>query len=246
MKPKRILLWMTAILLLAASPLFAEYGDWEKIYSIGGTPGFSNAAFMSLGIGDPDNLYTAGIQQTGGMSITYAWDSHDGGYTWSPLIETSASGEGCDIMSLFSFVITAGATNADSAVFAGIQVSPECIEENEFPACMFKCMFLLEPVVHITTDGGETTQQATITGAGMYNMIMAFTFVDETIGYGAGVPNLLVRTQDGGLSWTKLAAPGNIATYYNDVQFFDANTGYLVSGVPEEEKKSGDSPREKY
>ena len=224
----------------------AEYGTWEKLHALGGPPGLSNAAFMSLGIGDLDHLYTAGMQQTSAFGITWAWRSTNGGSDWDAIFEMSISGDGCDILELMSFVLTAGASSAETAMFAGIRVSPECIEENEMPACLFKCIFQMEPVMYITDDAGETFQEAELNGLGMYSMIMAIDFVDDTVGYAVGMPGVLMRTQDGGHTWNKINAPGNLLSFYNGVQFLDADTGFVVSGMPEEEKAATSDPQERY
>jgi photosystem II stability/assembly factor-like uncharacterized protein len=240
------LIFVCAVAALFAVSASAEYGTWEKVYSLDAPPGLSNAAFLSLGIGDVDNLYTAGLQQTGSMEITYGWDSHDGGASWSPLIVASPSGSDCGILDLFSFTLAAAARDANTAAFAGLRASPECVESHEFPACLFACIFQLEPVIYLTLDGGVTIETATLNGTGLLQMIMAMLFVDDTLGYAAGAPAFLLRTQDGGLSWNKIPGPGGITALYNDVQFLDASTGYLVSGIPEEEKSAASDDEARY
>ena len=245
---KKLLLLTIIFTCAGAASASAEYGTWEKIYGLDAPPGLSNAAFMSLGIGDPNNLYTAGMQQTGALSLIYGWDSHTGGTSWEEMYGMDLSGisDDCDMMQMFSMVTTAGAASPQKAVLGGIQVDPECVEQNEFPACMFLCIFQIQTMILYTDDGGVTLQQAQVTGGGLYRLVMGIDFVDENVGYAAGGPNLLLRTQDGGATWNAVSAPEGLANVYNDVEYLDENLGFLVSGMPEEEKKSGDDPESKY
>jgi K319L-like, PKD domain len=245
---KRVFLIFTTLLLVfALAPLAAaEYGQWEKLYSLSGQPGLSNAAFMSLGVGDLDNLYTAGMQQVGALSIASGWRSGTGGESWDIVMQGEAGGgDECDIMNLFTFMLANAAYDADHAAWAGIHVNPECIEENTFPACLFKCMIQIEPVIYVTDDGGQTLTMAELNGTTLINMLMAMQFVDDQLGYAVGMPQLMVRTQDGGFTWNKIPSPGNLVTFYNDLDFINPMTGVVVSGYPEDDMKlttSGSDP----
>ncbi len=238
---KRPLSLLLTLLFICAAPSLAsaEYGEWEELYSLGGPPGLSSAAFMSLGIGDLDHLYTAGMQQSGAMEITSAWRSTTGGTSWDAILKAEPSGsDECGLMELFSFMLANDAADADTAVWAGMRIDPECIEQYEFPACWFRCLLQIQPVIYYTDDAGETFQEATLNGVTMLNMLMVVDFVDDTVGYAVGMPQLLFRTQDSGRTWNKVNAPGNLLTFFNDVQFLDHETGFIISGVPEDDAKS--------
>lgn len=61
--------------------------------------------------------------------------------------------------------------------------------------------------------------------------LLAVDFVDSQTGYAVGEDGLVLKTVDGGDSWTELSLPGNAANRnYNDVVFFDANNGMIVGG----------------
>lgn len=234
---KRLIPLLCLVFLCTAiSAARAEYGEWTELYSLGGPPGLSNAAFMALGIGDADHFYTSGMQQTGALDITSAWRSNTGGTSWTPVITASMTGSDCGILDMFTIMLTAEAASAETAIFAGVRVSPDCAEQYEFPACLFMCIFQIESVLFITHDGGDTYEAATVNGNSLYSMVMAIDFLDENIGYAAGGPQFLLRTQDGGDTWNRMNAPGNLITVFNDVQFLDENTGYIANGIPEEEK----------
>ena len=170
------------IALTAATTAQAEYGEWEKLHSLGGPPGLSNAVFLSLGIGDIDNLYTAGLQQVGGFDMDSGWKSVDGGSNWDPIIQTSVGGGNeCSILELFSFTLANDAASPDRAAYAGFGVDDECIENTPAPECLFKCIFQMKPYILYTEDGGQTFNEAELNGPAMFNMIMMMDFVDESV-----------------------------------------------------------------
>jgi photosystem II stability/assembly factor-like uncharacterized protein len=98
------------------------------------------------------------------------------------------------------------------------------------------CIFQIESLMLVTHDGGDTYQEATVNGNALYSMVMAMDFLDENVGYAAGGPQFLLRTQDGGDTWNRMNAPGTLVTMFNDVQFLDENIGFIANGIPEDEK----------
>lgn len=53
--------------------------------------------------------------------------------------------------------------------------------------------------------------------------------VDEHIAWASGSGNTILRTIDGGTTWTKLPAPGDSTSDFRDIQAFDANTAIAMT-----------------
>jgi len=143
---------------------------------------------------------------------------------------------GCDMMDMFDIFIAADASGPDNAVFAGIKIDEECVEQHEFPACLFLCIANIHGRMKYTEDGGETLVEATVNAPTFLNMVMRIQMIDENVGYAAGAPNVLWKTVDGGKTWEDGNAPGNLMTFYNDLDFVNEDVGFLAAGIPEEEK----------
>ena len=61
--------------------------------------------------------------------------------------------------------------------------------------------------------------------------LQAVHFPTTEIGFAAGHDGMVIRTDDGGISWDTLQLPGNAALRdYNDVYFTSATKGFLVGG----------------
>ncbi len=90
-----------------------------------------------------------------------------------------------------------------------------------------------------TTDGGNNwIPKNSTTQARLY----AVKFVNSQVGYIGGIlisppsyPGVLLKTTDGGDTWTSQTIPNNIdERAIQDLFFFNADTGYAVSGAREE------------
>jgi len=228
---------MVSAWLTLAAPVMAEYGVWEEVSPGLNPPGLSNSAYMDIAVGDADNLYTVGMQQTGALEITWAWKSMDAGAYWNGIYGYDMSGmtNECYAWKLVAtFYLGVDSTGPDNTIMAGMAISDECLDAYEFPACMFICMLQLGAAIAYSDDGGSTVQQAEIEG-GMMKILTYVDMVDTQLGYAIGAPKYIIRTQDGGHSWFPINAPGDSEIGYNDLQFFSADEGYVISGeYPEE------------
>ncbi|MDZ7624277.1 MAG: YCF48-related protein [Ignavibacteriaceae bacterium] len=76
-----------------------------------------------------------------------------------------------------------------------------------------------------TTNSGSTWSKIsadTIPG------LKAVCFTSVDVGYAGGYQNFLMKTTDGGSSWTKIIIDTKL-WYFNNIEFWDANTGIVVS-----------------
>lgn len=74
-----------------------------------------------------------------------------------------------------------------------------------------------------TTNGGNTWNTAY---TGIDDRIYAFQIVTDSVAYAANYTPQVMKTTNGGANWTLLAAPMGGGFIY-DLQFFNANTGYV-------------------
>ena len=238
MKRLFVLLAVLAATALFAAPAFAGYGSWEITYDgLGAPPGFSSSGFLGVAAGDTMNVYTAGVHQNGALTAINGWASTDGGYHFTGISgwDFEHMTNECDMMQIMNMYIDVESTGPDNVQLAGMGVDQECLDENPFPACMFICMFALQPDIKYSDDGGETWTQSEITSFPLMSMVNAIDYATDEIGYAVGGPRLLLRTQDGGQVWNRINAPGDGAeVYYNDVAFLNQNLGFVVLGNYEE------------
>ncbi len=232
---KRKAFWITLVVLAlaGASVALAEYGGWEDIYDgmPGYPPGLSNTAFMGLGVGSENNLYTVGMAQTGALDMESAWASKDGGYTWDAVIEGHGGADPCEMLLLMQFMLATAAIGPDTALFLGLGPNPECLEQFTDPLCLFICMFTFSTQVYYTDDGGTTVNRATIpAGALTYGSTIAMVHDNPLIGFIPGGPSMLLKTEDGGLNWYNLGGMPTQDFYANDVDFPTEDFGIMVSG----------------
>ncbi len=59
--------------------------------------------------------------------------------------------------------------------------------------------------------------------------LQAISVVDEAVAWASGVAGAVVRTTDGGSTWTAASVPGADSLQFRDVDAFDASTAYLLS-----------------
>ncbi len=230
---------LTALVVMAAVPALAEYGEWEQIYTEPGPiPGMSGFGFTGIAVENEDFLYGVGAKQTGDLSIESAWMSGDGGYNWNLVWGVDMTGvTDCTFLNLMNILLAAAVTPSGRVVYTGTRIDPECIENGTFPACIFTCSVQIGTYIVYSDDGGATLTEATINAPIQMHITTAVTFVDENVGYAVGMPNYVLKTEDGGETWNQITVQGaTLASYYNDVQFVTPDLGFLVSGLPDEEK----------
>ncbi len=232
MKSRLVLALAFSAVLIFAAAGWAEYGTWTTLSALPGTPGLSNAGFLGLGIGDINNLYTVGIQQTSSSGMENGWKSTDGGTQWNPIRGADITNmNSCDVLAFFDIATTVATTGPDNVQYFGIGPDPSCAAQHPFPQCMFICMFQMVPTIAYSNDGGNTFNNGTVSPAALFDDYTSVHFVNQTIGYMSGAPDLIARTQDGGQTWVKINAPGDSSTALNGIDFVDADNGFVVSGA---------------
>jgi photosystem II stability/assembly factor-like uncharacterized protein len=84
-------------------------------------------------------------------------------------------------------------------------------------------------VILRTTDGGTSW---TSVASNTTNALFDVYFVDANNGWAVGSQYIILKTTNGGVSWTTTSIDNAASTsdYYWEVQFSDANTGYVSGG----------------
>ncbi|MDP8254755.1 MAG: PKD domain-containing protein [Candidatus Alcyoniella australis] len=240
MKRIQVLLFSAALCLMVATGAVAqEQGVWEIVYS---SAMAGNSAMMYVAAPTAEDVYTAGLHQDSALSIVYAWDSHNGGTSWSPMYRISMDGsDPCSMMDMMSFMLATDFTDGDNGVIVGMGVPPSC-KELGMPLCM-ACIFMLKAMIMHTSDGGQTFNEASLPGVNaIFKTLQTVDFPTATIGYAAGAPNYIVATYDAGLNWGELPIIGDDEEMgINDISFSDALNGYAATGNldPEEPEDKG-------
>lgn len=84
--------------------------------------------------------------------------------------------------------------------------------------------------VFVTSDGGAEWM---ITQDIWGDWIQGLVFLNSQLGYAVGYNGALIKTLDGGTSWSVLpTAIGTASRHFNGVHFINANIGYAVGGFP--------------
>lgn len=83
--------------------------------------------------------------------------------------------------------------------------------------------------IYRTTDGGRSWS-LNYSSSSAQPSLYAVEFATSKIGFAGGDNSTLLRTTDGGSSWTELA--GKVSGIVRDIQFVDANNGFLITARP--------------
>lgn len=229
-----LILVALATMVVFATTAQAEYGEWEDLCGLD-PPGYSNALFMDGVATDEDTIFAIGMHQPTLDELVYSWVSTNGGYNWDKIVSYRYGADPCDMMKMMNFMISVAAGDNDTAMFGGFGISDQCIANLEIPWCMFLCMFTLGPKILYTDDGGAHYYEAQ-TPFVFGSAIIAMTYAEDDIYYAVGDTGLVLKSVDSGKVWERITSP-YAETAFNDVQFLDADTGYVVGGDPEPESK---------
>lgn len=90
-------------------------------------------------------------------------------------------------------------------------------------------IMLTDTTVQVTNDGGETWSLRRQADA---NLFRTMSFVNANVGFVATFTHIVLRTTDGGLTWTRLSLPFSstgISRSLHAIAFIDALTGWVVA-----------------
>jgi photosystem II stability/assembly factor-like uncharacterized protein len=210
---------------------WAGQGVWEHVDAV---PQAASSGYLSVSAVDENTLFSVGINQFSAYGAQWAWRSTDAGETMVPIFLFEGSGDDCEMMKFFTFMIDGDWYDIDHGVVVGMSVPDECMEQYEFPACMFICMFQMKPFIWTVADGGDTFVQHDAGG----NITKTFTdlkIVGETI-FACGSNGLLRRSDDFGESWSDLPPPETgTSSIMNDMWWLDTDVGFIGTSAPSPE-----------
>ena len=79
-------------------------------------------------------------------------------------------------------------------------------------------------ILKTTDNGGDWTKLNT----GFSDRLLSIDFTDANTGFAGGDDQLLKKTTDAGMTWTDLTLPSAPNFYIYDIDFLNANTGYVL------------------
>ncbi|NLH49735.1 MAG: hypothetical protein GX444_14210 [Myxococcales bacterium] len=225
--------WAAMLLLALTGFAWAGQGTWELTLGTNAAP---SSGFLAVSAVDENTFFTIGINQNSAYGAQYAWRSTDAGSSLQCIYSAEfGGGDECEMMNLFTFMIDGDWYDVDHGVIAGMGVPQSCIEENEFPACMFVCMFQMKPFIWSVSDGGDTFTLTDESG-NITKTIVDVKVVGESI-FSCGSNGLLRRSDDFGTTWVDLPPPETgMNSIMNDMWWLDTDTGFIGTGAPSEEK----------
>jgi len=221
------------VLFVFAGAAGASPGSWEMLIA---TPNAYSSGFITLSAVDQNTFFTVGIHQSSAFGAQWVWRSTDGGESLQPIYGYEGSGEDCEMMKFFTFMIDGDWYDLDHGVLIGMTVPDSCIEENQFPACMFICMFQMKPYIWTVADGGDTFVQHDV-GGSIFKSFYDLKIINETI-YTCGSAGLFRKSTDFGETWVNLPPPiaGDNASM-DDMWWLNENVGFVAASVYEESAK---------
>jgi photosystem II stability/assembly factor-like uncharacterized protein len=229
---RQLLIALLALFMFAGAA-GAGQGTWEMLTA---EPNAFSSGFLSMSAVDQNTFFTVGIHQFSAYGAVWAWRSTDGGYTLDPIFVFEGSGEDCEMLKFFTFMIDGDWYDLDHGVVVGMTVPDACMEQYEFPACMFICMFQMKPYVWTVADGGETFVQHDA-GGNLSKSFYDLKIVNETI-YACGTAGMFRKSTDFGETWVDLPPPiaGPNASM-DDMWWLDEEVGFVAASVYEESAK---------
>ena len=82
-------------------------------------------------------------------------------------------------------------------------------------------------VLH-TIDGGSNWLPQDIES---YDQLMALDFLNNSEGWIVGMNGTIRHTTNGGTNWTTVPSPNDLETCWRDIDFVNANTGWIIKGI---------------
>jgi K319-like protein len=229
---------LTILLGLALSaPAMAEHGDWE--YLVGGGGGMSSL-FMGVSPVSETTIFTVGMSLFGESGFQYAWKSLNGGQSFSPIMVKQIDATNlCAMMDAMLMPLAMDFADANTGVAVGMGMNPDCMTNCQ----LIQCMTDMGPKFWLTQNGGNTWDESVdVTNVGA--ALNVVQMLDANTGIAAGGPAALLKTSDGGDTWTDLDTSGSLGTetVVNDMSWLSETIGFMASGRFESEAKSSSDP----
>ena len=240
---KRTVIIATVALILALAVVaWADHGDWT-------VKGVGEGLVMldAFGVSDSTVIFL-GMNQSSSFGMDFVWKSENYGASLVTLLGSVFSGTNmCEMLALFEMGIAADFPDEQNGIMMGLGFPQECIDEcegmDEMQAMlhMFVCMLQAGTKIQRTTNSGDDWSAFMLpdsTGKTLDQVDM----IDANVGYAGGYPEMLMKTIDGGQTWTDLPSPvesPSSTLSVTHINFVDENLGYLASGMWETEKDKG-------
>ena len=222
-------MWSLLLVVVFAATAMAGQGDWEYV---DGVPSAISSGYLGVSALDQTTMFAIGINQFSANGAQWAWRSTDAGETMDVIFQFEGTGDDCDMVGFFTFMLDADWYDIDHGVVVGMAVPEECIEEfPEFPQCMFACMFRMRSFVWTVSDGGDTFVRRDA-GGNMTKIFIDLKIINETI-FAGGSNGMFRKSTDFGETWVNLPSP-ETGTYssVNDMWWLNENVGFVATAAP--------------
>ena len=247
MKKAMVFILLTFALTLGATA-YAEHGDWGVV---GGGEGL--ILMDAYPVAD-ETIIFMGMNQSSEFGMDFIYKSVNSGTSLTTMLGTTVDGSNpCEMLALFEMGVGADFPDENFGLMMGLGFPEDCIEDcdgmtmGEAFLHMMVCMLQVGTKITTTSDGGDTWDSAMLPDSSGKTLDRV-DMVDAYTGYASGYPSLLMKTIDGGTTWTDLPKPGTAQTLsVNYLEFKNASTGYLAAGdYPDEYDKGASNPFDHY